>query len=178
MDLVGCGHSMVIVVVWTSAWLWYHLLQSKPTASTYSHLLTFSSWLPLKVCKTRLLGRGFKHPYKECFVSLSNQCGISQSTPLEAQCPRWHTVQCLALLPFVTVTSKCCLLWAFSFVLPLKVFKNAYVRERFPHPYKQCFVTSQINVGSYNPSPRSQCHRWHSALCLALISFVTVQTHH
>ena len=24
----------------------------------------------------------FPHPYKECFVSLSNRCGISQSTPL------------------------------------------------------------------------------------------------
>ena len=29
-------------------------------------------------------------PYKECFVPLSNQCGISQSTPLGAQRPCWH----------------------------------------------------------------------------------------
>ena len=44
----------------------------------------------------------FPHPYyKECFVPLSNRCGISQSTPLGDQRPRWHTVQYLALIPFV-----------------------------------------------------------------------------
>ena len=31
--------------------------------------------------KTRLLGERLPHPYKECFVPLSNRCGISQSTP-------------------------------------------------------------------------------------------------
>ena len=44
----------------------------------------------------------FPHPYKECFVSLLNRCGISQSTPLGTQRPCWHTARCLTLIPFVT----------------------------------------------------------------------------
>ena len=33
----------------------------------------------------------FPRSYKECFVPLSNPCGILQSTSFGAQCPRWHS---------------------------------------------------------------------------------------
>ena len=81
--------------------------------------------LPLKVFKT-CARESFPHPYKECFVPFSNsnvgshnppplwsqrrcwhsfpspiKCGISQFTPFRAQCPRFYTVRCLAVIPFV-----------------------------------------------------------------------------
>ena len=52
--------------------------------------------------KTRLTRERYPHPYKACFVPLSSRCGISQSTPLGAQRPRWHTDLGPALIPSVT----------------------------------------------------------------------------
>ena len=63
-------------------------------SSPVADIVLFGFWvflygLTLKIFKTRLLGRGF-HTLK-CFVSLSNRCEISQSTPIMAQRPRWHS---------------------------------------------------------------------------------------
>ena len=41
----------------------------------------FLSGFPSKVYNASA-GERFSHPYKKCFVLLSNRCGISQSTPL------------------------------------------------------------------------------------------------
>ncbi|MED6160519.1 hypothetical protein PIB30_052120, partial [Stylosanthes scabra] len=50
--------------------------------------------LPLmrpKPIKTRLTRERYPHPYKECFVPLSNRCGTYIPPPKGAQRPRWHT---------------------------------------------------------------------------------------
>ena len=70
----------------------------------------------------------FPHPYKECFVPFSNQCRISQSTPLRG-------------------------LWAFPFGLPLKVFKTRLLGRGFRTLIKTVSFPSPIDVGSHNPPP-------------------------
>ena len=107
----------------------------KESRGIYCPLWTFSFGISLKVLirlNTRLLRRytsskeRFPYAYKECFVPLSNWCGISLSSPFKAQRPRWHTTrcstpfgaqpprwhiaQCLALIPFVTAQAPSSLL--------------------------------------------------------------------
>ena len=84
-------------------------------------------------------------------------------------------------------SSKYCPFWAFPFGLPFNVFKT---RERFPHPYKECFVLLPNRCGISQSTPfrgpasslalvpfsnrcrtpqstpfRAHCPYWHTALC-------------
>ena len=49
----------------------------KPTTSRCCPLWAFPFRLTFKVFKTCLLGRGFPHPYKGCYILLPDRCGIS-----------------------------------------------------------------------------------------------------
>ena len=103
----------------------------------------------------------FPHLYKEYFVFLSNQV---------AQHSRWHTVQCLAQIPFVTFqahrlvsdpdtiyNSSSQLLTnivRFSSLhidVSLTILKRSF-RERFPNCYKECFVSvfNQCGISQHN----------------------------
>ena len=59
------------------------------------------SLFPLHSCISSLITK------PTSFVSLSNQCGISQSTLFGGQHPHWHTTRCLALIPFVIAQAYC-----------------------------------------------------------------------
>ena len=62
-------------------WLPLNLQRPKSTGSGYCPLWPFPFELPLKVFKTRILGRGLHNLLKKFFFLLTNQCEISQSTP-------------------------------------------------------------------------------------------------
>ena len=112
---------------------------SKPTASRYCPLWAFPSRFPLTVLNASTRER-FPHPYKKCFILLSNQHGISQSTPLGAQHPRWHTAQCLDLIRFVTWDLTILqLIWDLTIPPPLWGLASSF--------------SSPTNVGSHNPPP-------------------------
>ena len=92
----------------------------------------------------------FPHPYNNCFVSLSNRCGISPSTPLGS--PTSLLAHCLmsnsdiiynSLSP--TLTDNVCF-GPLCIVISLTVL-NASTRTRFSHSYKDCFVPLSNRYG-------------------------------
>ena len=66
------------------------MYRPEPTASRYCPLLAFPFELPLKVFKTRLLGRGFHTLIKNVLFPSSTDVGSHNPPPFEAQRPRWH----------------------------------------------------------------------------------------
>ena len=106
----------------------------------------------------------FPYHYKKCFVSLSNRCEISQSTPL-AQRPCWHTgfhtlirnvlfpsptpISTLirnVLFPSPTPISNRCGMSQFTPLGPVSLLAH-----RFPHLYKKCFVFVPLSNSHLQP---------------------------
>jgi len=81
----------------------------------------------------------FLHSYKGCFVSLFNRFEISQSTlPVSSltYCPvsSFDIIYNSQSPPLTDIVR-------FDLLRIAARFSNASVRERFPHPYKGCFVS-------------------------------------
>ena len=91
----------------------------------------------------------------ECFVPLSNRCGISQSTPLESAT---FSLAHRLMFGFDTIcnSSSPPLAYIVRFG-PLRItvnltILNASIKERFLRPYKKCFVLFSNRCGiSHNP---------------------------
>ena len=115
--------------------------------------------------------RRFRHPYKECFVLLPNQCRISQSTPfgtsvLTGTLPNIHPLQGLAPLlahHLVSGSDTICnsssplLADIVFFGLSLsglpQGFKTRLLGGGFHTLIKNISFSSLANVGSHNPPP-------------------------
>ncbi|MED6164136.1 hypothetical protein PIB30_086788 [Stylosanthes scabra] len=113
---------------------------------------------PSPLVKTRLTRERYPHPYKECFVPLSN-VGLTFHPRKGAQRPRWHTdpgsgsdtIWNSPELPLARYCPFCGFhapphSFAFdkskddSQSSPTPLVKTRLTRERYPHPYKECFV--------------------------------------
>ena len=98
-------------------------------------------------------GKKFPHSYKKCFIPLSNRCGISQSTLLGVQHPRWHIARNLALILICNNPSP--LLTNIFCFGPLRVVVSLLERgKKFPHPYKEllCSLLQPIWYLTIHPS--------------------------
>ena len=115
-----------------------------PTSSLAMWDLTIHlHWMPNVLAGTSPGGR-FSHPYKECFVLSSNQCGISQSTLLEGPASLlslcivsnsgtiWNSPK-----PKLTDNKYC--LFGFSWASP-QGFKTCLLGRNFHTLLKECFV--------------------------------------
>ena len=72
--------------------------------------------------------------------------------PFGTQPPRWDIARCRALIPFVMpkpAASRYCPLWAFSFGLPLKVFKMGLLGRSFHTLIKNASFSSPTDRGSH-----------------------------
>ena len=98
----------------------------------------------------RLLGRGFYTHIKNVLFSSSTDVRSHNPPSFGAQHPRWHTARCLALIPFVIAQAhhKRILSALARYTSPsTSRFYNTSTRERFLHPYKECFVPLSNRCG-------------------------------
>ncbi|MED6108062.1 hypothetical protein PIB30_020009 [Stylosanthes scabra] len=131
-----------------------------------------------KPIKTRHAREKYLHPYKACFVPISNRCGTLHSTPNGAQRPRWHIDPEPALIPFVKSQAASMILSALAsrdadhsvglahspslmglLLMRPKLIKMVHARERYPHPYKAARTIlstlasrdADLSAGSHRP---------------------------
>ncbi|MED6226889.1 hypothetical protein PIB30_108180, partial [Stylosanthes scabra] len=114
---------------------------------------------PRPLFKTRLTRERYPYPYKECFVPFSNRYGTYIPPPKGAQRPRWHTdpgsgSDTICNSPNLSLARYCPLCGFYapphSFAFdksrndsqssPRPLVKMRLTREKYPHPYKECFV--------------------------------------
>ena len=98
----------------------------------------------------------FPHPYKECFVPLSNWCGISQSAFLGGP------TSLLAHRPVSSSNTICnnpspslanIVRFSLLCIAVSHTVWNTFTRERFPDPYKECFVPLSKRCGISQSTP-------------------------
>ena len=117
---------------------------------------------------TRNVSFSSPHPYKECFILLSNRCGISQSsptTPLGTQRPHWHPYkECFIPLsnrggiskstPWGPSVLTGTLIRNASFPSPIEVgSQNPPPGDPARHPYKECFIPLSNRGGISKSTP-------------------------
>ncbi|PON38316.1 hypothetical protein PanWU01x14_313440, partial [Parasponia andersonii] len=94
----------------------------------------------------------YPHPYKECFVPLSSRCGISQSPPLKGSASPLtidsgtgsDTISNSPRIPLANIVRFA------TWTKPPSAahgFQNASDKERYPHPYKECFIPLSSRCG-------------------------------
>ena len=116
----------------------------KPNAGRYYSFWPVTYHRQLHGFNMCLLRRGFHTFIRGASFPSPIDVGSHNPHPLGAQRPRLHTDRCLALIPFCNSPSPSPPLVDIVLFGLLRIAVNftilICVWERFPHPYKECFV--------------------------------------